>query len=82
MVEVVARPGRRMRYRGTTCEIPADFEIATCEKCGAEWMSTAEVLELGKMIEPEVRRRHVRLIEYLRSGSAQDKPTPTCAGDE
>ncbi len=40
-----------MRYRGTEYRIPANYVIPTCKKCGAQWTSTEQLLELGAWLE-------------------------------
>jgi hypothetical protein len=45
------KPGRTMRYRGAEYRIPANYVIPTCKKCGAQWTSTEQLLELGAWLE-------------------------------
>jgi len=50
--------GRFRTYRGEGgYEIPETMPVLTCQKCGALWLDSAMVSELGKAFEAERLRR-------------------------
>ncbi len=54
-VSVLARAGRRARYKTMELEIPSDVEIPTCDNCGAEWMDRLTAQAIDKALEREYR---------------------------
>lgn len=50
-VKMIACAGRTAKYKGVTLAVPATFEIATCEKCGEEYMNAEECDKLDEALE-------------------------------
>lgn len=46
----VARPGRLAPFRGHRVEIPADFSIPTCDRCGAEALDAETAARLDRAL--------------------------------
>jgi hypothetical protein len=45
-------PGRFVRYKTmANLEIPSDFEIPTCDNCGAEWLNKNAASKLDETLE-------------------------------
>ena len=67
-VVVERRAGRLKRYRGEGgYEIPAWMAIPTCQSCGALWMDSAMVKQLGSVFEME-RALQAGLDECVAAG--------------
>jgi hypothetical protein len=47
---VVARAGRVVAVRGTTVELPGDFAIPTCDRCGAESLDAETAARLDALL--------------------------------
>src|SRR5207302_215998 len=72
----VTRSGRTSPYRNMqSVEIPADFPIPTCTRCGAEWIDedTAEGLDrvLENSYRQALRERMRRSIEVISKHVSQ-----------
>ena len=77
-IRPTARAGRSMPYRNMKAlEIPADFLIPTCDKCGAEWIdeSTAEALDeaLEKAYRRILRERVKKAIDVIAKYVSQKR---------
>ena len=46
----VARPGRLVPFRGRQLEVPADFAIPTCDRCGAERLDAEGAARLDTLL--------------------------------
>jgi NMD protein affecting ribosome stability and mRNA decay len=47
-IQNLAKEGQKTIYKNKTFIIPSDFELPTCEQCGAVWIDedTAEALDI------------------------------------
>lgn len=70
----VAKAGRTMQYRGGVFEIPADVSIRTCTKCGAQWVSTCELLDLGMKAEKARADAKAKETDLGNAEAAGDAP--------
>jgi hypothetical protein len=53
----VARPGRVVPFRGLQIELPPDFAIPTCERCGTETLDAIRGARLDELLFSEYLRR-------------------------
>jgi hypothetical protein len=49
-IEPVIGPGRMRQYRHVTLELPTDFVMPTCQRCGAIWLDTPTVHRLDTVL--------------------------------
>jgi len=49
-------PGRREWYKTMEVEVPADFAIPTCDRCGEEWLSVRQSQARDGVLETGTRR--------------------------
>lgn len=57
VVVEVARPGRVVPFRGLQIELPSDFAIPTCERCGTETLDPTGGARLDELLFAEYLRR-------------------------
>jgi hypothetical protein len=62
-IRLVATPGRTWRYRRMMLDVPADFEIPTCDACGEEWLDPKRADALDELLQGQYRDRLVALFE-------------------
>ena len=51
IVVPVAKPGRRLQYKGHDLPVPDDLEILTCPRCGHEWMTPDDAKRIDAAME-------------------------------
>lgn len=54
-VRLSARPGRKARFRTLNLTVPSDFELPTCDNCGAEWLNEEFASKLDSVLEMQYR---------------------------
>jgi hypothetical protein len=55
-LSLLAQPGRKTNFRNAfDLDVPADFEIPTCDRCGCEWFDTATAEAFDATMEPIYR---------------------------
>ena len=55
-VRALAKVGRRTRHKTMVLEVPADLEIPTCDRCGAEWYDDTTARTVDEALEGIYRR--------------------------
>ncbi len=69
MIRLVAKPGRRGRYKTMMLPIPASLKIPTCASCGSEWIDRATGAAIDVLLERafrgELRARAKDAIERI-----------------
>lgn len=71
----VTRAGRFARYKTMQqMEIPEDFEIPTCERCGAEWLDAKTAQALDKVLAVAYRAELSRRAQESIDKIAQRRP--------
>ena len=56
-IRLVATPGRTWRYKRFILDVPADFEIPTCDHCGEEWLEADRADELDNVLHGQYVER-------------------------
>ena len=56
-IRLVATPGRTWRYKHLLLDVPADFEIPTCDHCGEEWLEADRADELDKIFHKQYKSK-------------------------
>jgi hypothetical protein len=68
-IRLVAKAGRKERYRNILIEVPADLPIPTCDNCATEWMNESTAASLDAALEStyrgEVRKRFDKLLRAI-----------------
>lgn len=76
-VRPLAKAGRHTRHKTMTLELPAEVEIPTCDKCGAEWFDDTTAREVDEALEGiyrhELRERVRAAIDKLTEHVSQRK---------
>ena len=60
-IRPVASAGRCEWYKTMEVEVPADFAIPTCDRCGEEWLSVRQSQALDGVLETAYTAELVRL---------------------
>jgi hypothetical protein len=72
-----AKRGRKERYRNLILEVPASFEIPTCDTCHSEWMNESTAAALDKVLEgrfrQELRSRVIDAIQVITQTVSQSR---------
>ena len=55
-VHTLAKAGRKTRHKTMVLEVPADLEIPTCDRCGAEWYDDTTARMVDEALEGIYRR--------------------------
>lgn len=76
-VRPLAKAGRQTRHKTMTLELPADLEVPTCDRCGAEWYDDTTAREVDEALEGiyrhELRERVRAAIDTLTEHVSQRK---------
>jgi hypothetical protein len=68
-IRLLAKAGRKERYRNLLIEVPAGLPIPTCDNCETEWMNESTAASLDAALEStyrgEVRKRFDRLLRAI-----------------
>lgn len=70
LIRLVAKRGRKMRYKNIELSIPSEIEIPTCAHCGEQWMGEDTLNAVDRALEHEyfalLRQRAIQLVARIR----------------
>ena len=72
-IRLVARPGRTWRYKRLLLDVPEDFEIPTCDRCGEEWLEADRAEALDDILRDQYAERLAQLFEQAISVLSQHR---------